>query len=321
MDDGLFKEILTRRIQKGRVGDVKALPEPCDPGLSDNDFGDFIYTPYTDFVAQYGCTKAHLDFSLHALREMTTRFSAEDAIRYFINTFPEETLKALLIWSKDDHYHVRRLASEGTRPKLPWSQKIVIPVTAPLPILDNLFHDKTRLVTRSVANHLNDISKTDPDLCVDTLLGWRKSGKQKSAEMDYLVRHALRTLVKQGNSRALQLLGFSHAPRVRVSNFAVPTEIKMDSALTFSFDLKAHEDANMVIDYIFYFQNKTGKLNSKKVFKLKKVSLKKGEMVTVLKQHPLRQFMTTRTLYAGFHAIALQINGKVFAEKSFLLIE
>ncbi|MBZ0243392.1 MAG: hypothetical protein K8F24_09280, partial [Bacteroidales bacterium] len=107
---------------------LKALPEPCDPGLSDNDFGDFIYTPYTDFVAQYGCTKAHLDFSLHALREMTTRFSAEDAIRYFINTFPEETLKALLIWSKDDHYHVRRLASEGTRPKLPWSQKIVIPV-------------------------------------------------------------------------------------------------------------------------------------------------------------------------------------------------
>ena len=86
------------------------------------------------------------------------RFSVEDAIRYFINAFPEQTLAALLKWSKDFHYHVRRLCSEGARPKLPWSQKITIPVTDPIPILDNLFHDNTRFVIRSAANHINDIS-------------------------------------------------------------------------------------------------------------------------------------------------------------------
>lgn len=316
-----LKKYLPNEYKKAVSVMLKALPEPCDPTLSDNDFGDFIYAPYADFVAQHGCTKAHLDFSLRALREMTTRFSAEDAIRYFINAFPEETLKVLLAWSKDGHYHIRRLASEGTRPKLPWARKVTIPIIAPLPILDNLFQDNTRFVTRSVANHLNDIAKIDPDLCVDTLLRWQKSGKQQPAEMDYLVRHGLRTLIKQGNPRAMQLLGFSHAPQVRVSDFVVPTEVKMESALAFSFDVKAQEDANMVIDYILCFQNKTGQLNSKKVFKLKTVSLGKGEKITLSKQHPLRQFMTTRTLYAGLHSIALQINGRVFAEKSFLLTE
>ena len=99
---------------------IKALPAPNNPELSDDDFGDFIYAPYAEYVAKNGCTEEHLQFSLNALYKLTQRFSVEDAIRYFINAFPKETLKELLSWTKDSHYHVRRLCSEGTRPKLPW---------------------------------------------------------------------------------------------------------------------------------------------------------------------------------------------------------
>lgn len=298
---------------------VKALPKPNNPELSDDDFGDFIYAPYAEYVAKNGCTKEHLQFSLNALYEMTQRFSVEDAIRFFINAFPKEMLNELLKWSKDSHYHVRRLCSEGTRPKLPWSQKINIPISAPLPLLNNLFSDTTRFVTRSVANHLNDISKIDPDLVIDTLSKWRKSGKQKPQEMEYIVRHALRTLVKLGNPRAMNMLGFSHMPRVNVSKFFVPKQVKMNSVLELSFAVQSEEDTNVLIDYILYFQNKAGKLNSKKVFKLTKLALAKDRPIVVSKRHMLRQHMTTRTLYPGKHEIEIQVNGKTLAKKLFIL--
>jgi 3-methyladenine DNA glycosylase AlkC len=298
---------------------INALPVPNNPNLSDDDFGDFIYAPYMEYVAKNGCTKEYLPLSLGALREMTMRFSAEDAIRCFINAFPQETLKELLLWSTDSHYHVRRLCSEGTRPKLPWSQKINLPITAPLPILDNLFLDKTRFVTRSVANHLNDISKVDPDLTIDILTKWRKSGQQKSEEMDYIIRHALRTLVKQGNPKAMSMLGFSLPERVSISNFIVPRQVKMNTELEFSFTIQAKEDIDVIIDYILYFQNKLGKLKSKKVFKLSKLALAKNKPVVTSKRHMLRALMTTRTLYPGNHEIEIQVNGKVCAKASFLL--
>lgn len=298
---------------------IKALPEPNDPKLSDDDFGDFIYAPYADYVAKNGCTKEYFKLSLTALYEITQRFSAEDAIRYFINAFPSETLKVLHQWSKDPHYHVRRLCSEGTRPKLPWSQKINIPVTATISILDNLFLDKTRFVTRSVANHINDIAKTNPDLAVKTLTKWKKLGKQKDSEMGYIIRHSLRTLIKLGNPDAMKLLGLNPAPPISVSKFNVPELVKMNSALKFSFLITSKEETEVIVDYILYFQNKAGKLNSKKVFKLTKLSLSKNKSVETLKSHMLRKNMTTRTLYPGQHRIELQVNGKVFAKASFLL--
>ena len=136
---------------------LNSLPPALDPTKSDDDFGDFIYAPYGYFVATYGCTKSELDFSLAALKQLTTRFSVEGPIRFFLNKFPQQTLVELIKWTQDGHYHVRRLASEGTRPALPWAQKINISYTDAIPILDNLYTDSTRFVTRSVANHVNDI--------------------------------------------------------------------------------------------------------------------------------------------------------------------
>jgi 3-methyladenine DNA glycosylase AlkC len=298
---------------------LDALPAPNNPDLSDGDFGDFIYAPYAEYVARNGCTRPHLRMSLGALRAITQRFSVEDAIRYFFNGFPQETLKELSSWTADAHYHVRRLCSEGTRPRLPWSQKINVPIAAPLPILDRLFSDRTRFVTRSVANHLNDISRTDPALTMDTLRKWRTSGKQSPDEMDYILRHALRTLVKQGNPKAMHMLGYAHGARVNMSRLLVPKQVRMNTTLDFSFSLKALEDTNIIVDYTIYFQNKSGKLGSRKVFKLAKLALAKNKPATVAKRHMLRERMTTRTLYPGKHELEIQVNGKPLARRPFRL--
>ncbi|MEK7571426.1 MAG: DNA alkylation repair protein [Patescibacteria group bacterium] len=298
---------------------LASLPSPNDPTKTDNDFGEFIYAPYTDFVAKNGCNKKDLAFSLEALRQMTMRFSAEESIRYFINAFPEETMKTILTWSKDDHYHVRRLTSEGTRPKLPWAQKIVIDPKEAVPILDNLFFDKTRYVTRSVANHVNDLSKIDPSLVFSLLKKWQTSEKQDPKEMEYIINHSLRTLVKRGDKDAISFLNFSTDPQVSVSNFQIKDDqVVIGTALEFSFTITAQKDERLLIDYLIHFYNKARNGHNQKVFKLKKVALKKGESIIVTKKHPLKQ-MSTRTLYPGKHKLELQINGNKVAEKEFLL--
>jgi 3-methyladenine DNA glycosylase AlkC len=298
---------------------LKALPAPNNPELFDDDFGDFIYAPYADFVAKYGCSKEYLEESLNALYEITQRFSAEDAIRFFINNYPNKTLKYLLKWTQDSHYHVRRLCSEATRPKLPWSQKLIISHHDTLPILEKLYTDRTRYVTRSVSNHLNDISKIDPELVLQTLLKWQKSNKQNEKEMDYIVRHSLRTLIKLGNKQALSLLGFSSKLKISITKFSVPKDVKLNSYLEFSFLLEADSDANVLIDYILYFQNKAGNLNNKKVFKISKLALKKSKKVLINKKHLLRSDTTTRKLHCGKHAVELQINGQRMGKKFFIL--
>jgi 3-methyladenine DNA glycosylase AlkC len=299
---------------------LKSLPAPCDPNLNDDDFGDFIYAPYHHFVAVYGCTKEHLTFSLNVLEELTTRFSAEDAIRYFINAFPEETMRKMNKWAKHPHYHVRRLASEGSRPKLPWCQKISIPVEEPLSILEQLYSDSTRYVTRSVANHLNDISKVQPDLVIKTLKKWTKEQKQNPKEMDFIVRHALRTLIKKGNEQALELIGIKQNPDIEISLLQFPKEVKMNSHLLFEVELKAKENTTLLIDYALNFQNKKGEMNSRKMFKLKQINLSKNERIIISKKHFMKQFMTTRTLYSGKHQLEIQVNGEVRIRTTFALL-
>lgn len=299
---------------------LKALPAKNDETKTDNDFGDFIYAPYGEFVARYGRAQNDFEISLNALYEITMRFSAEDAIRYFINEYPEQTFDKLLVWSTDPNYHVRRLTSEGTRPKLPWSQKITTPITKPLPILDNLFSDKTRYVTRSVANHINDISKIDPVLALSILRTWKRSGKQTDSEMHYIIVHSLRTLIKQGYKDALLFLDYSPSADVALTDFRISnTELSIGESLTFSFYLTAQQDENVIIDYILYFQNKKGQMNGKKVFKLKQLSLRKSQTLHITKKHPFRSGMTTRVLYPGIHKIEIQVNGKKLREKTFLL--
>lgn len=300
---------------------LKALPEPLDENLTDNDFGDFIYAPFNDFLAAYGCNADDLDFSLSALKEVTKRFSAEDSIRYFINAFPKETLAALKEWSKDKNYHVRRLCSEGSRPKLPWSQKINIGVEEALPLLHQLHADKTRYVTRSVANHLNDIAKTHPDLVLETLKKWKKLGEQSATELNFMIKHALRTLIKNGNAEALSLLGFGDSENVELLDLAHEESVKIGEALNFSFNLKAAAAKTLMVDYIVHFQSKQGTLSNKKVHKLQQINASENSVIAVKKRHVFRANMTTRQLYEGTHKVEIQVNGTVLKSFSFELVK
>lgn len=306
---------------------LKALPPELDSTKTDDDFGDFIYSPYSEFVTEWGCSQKYLEFSHEALREMTKRFSAEFAIRDFINDFPKETYAMLASCSLSENYHERRLASEGLRLVLPWAKKINIDYHDNLPLLDNLYHDKCRFVTRSVANHLNDISKIDAPLVISTLKRWKKSKKQDKKEMDFLINHALRTLIKQGDVETLAFLGYRANPSIMIDNFKLESEtipqgqactLMIGEALVFSFDIEAQNEEGLIVDYILHFRTKAGKHNPK-VHKIKKLLMKKGESVQISKKHPFKANMSTRKLYAGEHKIELQINGKVYASDIFNL--
>jgi len=297
-----------------------ALPPPLDPNRTDDDFGDFIFAPLGEYVVRNGLVKRHLKLSLRTLKALTQRFSMEDAIRAFINAFPDETLTELAKWSTDKNYHVRRLVSEGTRPMLPWSKRLSIEDTRPLPLLDTLHADRTRYVTRSVANHLNDIAKTRPEVVISLLRRWKKAGEQESSELAWMSRHALRTLVKQGNPKALEFLGFRPNPRIEVSGLKIKsTKIKPGQTLEFSFEVTALRSEALIIDYVVDFVKANGAL-SPKVHKIKQSRLGKGESILVVKRHPLRAEATTYTLYPGTHFVTLQINGKPFGRKSFMLL-
>ena len=290
------------------------------PPLGGDDFGAFTYAAHSDFVAKYGCNERDLKVSLVALKEMTKHFSAEDAIRYFINAFPEQTFAEILKWSKDSDYRVRRLASEGTRPILPWSPRITTPPEAAIPILDNLLSDDYRFVTRSVANHLNDISRTNPELVLATLGRWRDSGKQNPKEMDYIINQSLRTLIKNGHLATFAFLNVSTDAKVKVSDLHIKTNpIAIGEFLEFAFTLTAEKDEQLIVDYILHFPNKAGIGHNRKVFKLKQVTPAKDQRLTLTKRQPMRQ-MTTRKLYPGKCKLEIQVNAKKLAEAGFDIV-
>ncbi len=300
----------------------EAIPAPLDPDKTDDDFGDFIFAPLGEYIVRNGMGAANLSTSLPLLRELTKRFSVEFSIRHFLNTWPEETLAAMREWAHDENYHVRRLVSEGTRPTLPWGKKVGLGTDDTLPFLDILHADQTRFVTRSVANHMNDISKKQPDLVVEILTKWRDLGRQDAAEMDWMIRHATRTLVKKGHAGALAMLGFHDSPEIEVSEIVLsPADhLVIGDVGAFSFEITAKRDENLMVDYVIDFVKKNGS-SAPKVFKLKKLEMKKGQTVRVEKKHRFLKGATTFTHYAGEHRFNLQINGNILGAKKFTLTD
>jgi 3-methyladenine DNA glycosylase AlkC len=306
---------------KGAIAIIlKAMPEPLDPNLSDDDFGDFIYAPYGEFVAKYGKDKKDFATSMQALYEITKRFSVEYAIREFINVYPQEVHEYLLKWCKDKNYHVRRLCSEGTRPTLPWAPKIIYTSEQSLPILHALHKDKTRYVTRSVANHLNDIAKKDANLVLSTLQAWQKQKLQKDEELAFIVKHSLRTLIKDGNAKALAMVGIGDAKGIALNVTSFSKKVKIDTSLVFDIALSCKQAKPLLIDYIVYFNTKAGKF-SQKVFKLKHFDAEAKNNYTFSKQHRFIGDASTRTLHPGLHKVAVQVNGSILAEFEFMLVK
>jgi len=314
----LIAEILADHLdpdfEKATTEIRAALPPPLDPNLSDDDFGDFIIAPFGKYVEDHGL--AHYETSMGLLRDLTMRFSMEGSIRPFIDLRPEETLSLFDTWARDDNYHVRRLVSESTRPRLPWAPRITLSVEAPIPLLDILHSDRTRYVTRSVANHLNDISKIKPGLVFDSLQRWRGARRQDPTELSWMERHALRTLVKAGDATAMGFMGFSPQPEVETDLTLHTTEVTPGNVLSFSVEMTAKRDEELMVDYAIDFVKKNGSRSSK-VFKLRRLSLPAGESATLAKRHLLRNDATTYTLYPGGHRLTVMVNGTAMATSEF----
>jgi len=294
---------------------LRALPPPLDPSKSDDDFGDFIFAPLGDWVVTVGLD--HPDLALDVLEEITQRFSMEWAIRPFLNRYPDQVLARMEQWCGHDSYHVRRLVSEGTRPRLPWGQAVGLDLTDPLPLLNRLHSDPTRYVTRSVANHLNDITKKNPDLVLDRLRDWAQSGLQHQDELRWMTSHTLRGLVKAGHPAAMKMLGFDPEAEV-ATTVQVLGEARIGEALDFEVTLNGAGDQPVLVDYIIHFQRPGGKTSSK-VHKLKQASLRNGAL-SLSKKHKLKGNATTFKLVPGAHRLEIQVNGVVRAAVDFELL-
>lgn len=294
---------------------LNALPPPLDPGQSDNDFGDFIFAPLGDWVCAIGLD--HPDLSLDVLEELTQRFSMEWAIRPFLNHHSERVFERMQDWCCHPSYHVRRLVSEGTRPRLPWGQAVGLDVSDPLPLLDQLHGDQTRYVTRSVANHLNDITKKDPGMVLERLRKWEEEQQQDPEELQWMTAHALRGLVKSGHPGAMRALGYDPDADIAVE-VQVNGPARIGEALDFEARLKGANGQPVLIDYIVHFQRPGGKV-SPKVHKLKQTSLEEGRLVFT-KRHKLKGNATTFKLVPGPHRLEIQVNGRVRTGVDFELL-
>ncbi len=273
--------------------------------------------PMADFIAARGL--AHFDLSMEALAVMTPRFTAEGAVRPFIAADPGRAMAWLLAWAESPDPHLRRLASEGSRPRLPWFMQLRAFVADPaplIPLLTRLRDDPSEYVRRSVANNLNDIAKDHPDLVAGIAADWIKDAPPDRAR---LIRHACRTLIKQGHSGALAALGFGPA-QVALDTLVVRTpEVRFGEALDFEVVLVSRGKAaqRIALDYIVHHV-KSGGETRPKVFKWKVLTLEAGASLALARRHPMRP-ITTRRYHDGPHRVEIVANGRVLGGAAFRL--
>ncbi|UCG22947.1 MAG: DNA alkylation repair protein [Chloroflexota bacterium] len=283
--------------------------------------GGFIDMVPCDYAAVYGLDD--LETSIPLLEESTKLTSAEFAVRPFIEKYPDRMMAQMLAWADHEHEGVRRLASEGCRPRLPWGIRLhaLIDDPAPiLPILEKLKHDPSESVRRSVANNLNDISKDNPDAVLDLLRRWN-AAEADDKEISWITGHALRTLVKAGDVEALELLGYPADPQIVIRDVRVePGRLAIGEFVTLCYELEStgEADQKLMVDYVVYLMRANGRQTAK-VFKHKKITIKPGQVLHLKKKQSFRP-VTTRKYYPGTQAIAPQINGRLFERVEFELI-
>lgn len=275
----------------------------------------FAAIALSEYVALYG--EQHFERSMSALALLTRHGSSEFAIRPFLLRDLKRTLAVMTRWAADPNEHVRRLASEGCRPRLPWSFRIKALVDDPspaLPILETLRADPSLYVRKSVANHLNDIAKDHPDVLLRRLAGWPREDRHTA----WIMKQALRTLIKRGDARALALVGAAGKAEVAVQRFDVsPRRIKLGDRIVTSVELSsaAPQAQRLVVDYAIHYVKKSG-ATSRKVFKLKELDLAPGATASLSIGQAIRDF-TTRKHNAGRHRVELLVNGESVAESVF----
>lgn len=300
---------LPHRFPAAVAAVVRAARHPDPP------IGAWEAWPLNAFVEQYGI--GHPRESLDALEVLTRFASSEFALRPFLEQHPEATWSRVEEWAGHGDEAVRRLASEGTRPLLPWGKRVAALRRDPergLAILERLRDDPSPTVRRSVANHLNDISKDHPDLAVATARRWSEDA---SPDTMALLNRGLRTLVKQGHEGALEVLGFTTDPEVEVElrcseeRIAVGDTVRLEAMLRSTGSVPQL----LVVDYVVHYLRGDGS-SAGRVFKWRSVELAPGEAATLRRRHCF-QDMSTRTHHPGRHRIGLQVAGRVLAEVAF----
>lgn len=292
---------------------------------SKNGVSGWIIMPLADFISIRALANEaqYLHQGLALLKSCTKRFSAEFAIRPFLRDYPQPTLAVLKQWSTDQNLHVRRLVSEGSRPFLPWGLRLHAFAEQPsliLPLLEQLKNDESEYVRRSVANNLNDIAKPHPDTVADIATKW---WQHDNVQRTRLLKHACRTLIKNGHPKVLALLGYSAPELALVELKLEQAEVKNGDSQSFTLSLKssAEEPQNLLIDYAVHHQKANGSL-SPKVFKWTTLCLpaKSHGSISIEKAHSFKA-VTTRKYYLGKHKIEILINGKSMFVESFKLVE
>ncbi|MCP3728072.1 DNA alkylation repair protein [Paraburkholderia sp. CNPSo 3272] len=275
----------------------------------------FVSLVAPDYIGQYG--RHTFDRSMGALKYFTPFGSSEFAVREFLRDDVRRALSIMQVWSQDTDAAVRRLASEGSRPRLPWSfrlREIESDPSLAAWILDNLRADPSPYVRRSVANHLNDVTKTHPSWVLERAAQWGTD----HPHAQWTIRHALRTLVKQGDARALAVLGAESTPGITVGSFRVtPANIVLGETITLACEVSstAGRAQRLVVDYRIAYVKQRG-TTAPKVFKLKSLMLEPGQHIVLSHDQVIRDF-TTRTHYTGRHVVELIVNGGVVAQAAF----
>ena len=270
-----------------------------------------------DFVSLYG--KDHFDMSMEALKYFTSFGSSEFAIREFLKTDLTKTLKVMNKWAEDKNHHVRRLSSEGSRPRLPWSFKLEEIIKNPkltTSILEKLKADEELYVRKSVANHLNDISKDNTPYMLQLIKSWDHTDPNTK----WIIKHASRNLIKTGNPDSLAIFSFEKNVKVRIDKFKLShSEIQLGDELKFEFRVTSEKSTpqKLVIDYAIHYPKSSGNL-SRKIFKLKEINLAPVQQLHITKKQLFKD-LTTRKHFSGKHEIEIMVNGKILATKSFKL--
>lgn len=280
-------------------------------------FSSFEYMFFQDYVEVYGLDDYKI--SIDAMEHFTRFASAEFAVRQFILKYPKKMMEQMELWAQSDNYHVRRLATEGCRPRLPWAVALPEFKKDPSPvlkILKLLKDDESEYVRRSVANNLNDISKDNPQIVIDIAKLW--IGKNQNR--DKLIKHACRTLLKQGNQQVLKLFGYTETSHLKLSDFKISKSVEFGQALDFSFKLKTKDTklGKLRIEYGIDFMKSNGK-QSRKIFKISESDFQE-QSKEVNKKHTIRP-ISTRKYYPGKHGLTIIINGQVMIEGNFSLVK
>jgi 3-methyladenine DNA glycosylase AlkC len=268
-------------------------------------FGGFDAMIFPDFVETYGLD--HWELSLEALELFTSLCSSEFAIRPFLARDPDRGMKQMNLWAQNENFHVRRLSSEGCRPRLPWAMALQVFKKDPDPViqlLEKLKDDPEEYVRKSVANNLNDISKDHPDKVMDVCERW----KGHSKNTDWIVKRACRTLLKEGNSRALLLFGFGDPAQILVEDLSLDRySLALGEEMQFSFVLtqKAKGAHRVRLEYGIDYMKAGGKV-SRRIFQIKEADFQTGKH-TIKRKHSFKD-LSTRKHYPGTHQLVILVN-------------